>query len=96
MSRESEEDHAPRRVLCFYPMSWLGQIRSHRRDESWSASLWQTFFAACVGAKTPALTEVHSRLVVAKSLHLMLLTIMLAPVPPIPEPKRLTIGQSSN
>jgi hypothetical protein len=56
-NRESEEEHAPRRVLWFYPMSWLGQIRPHRRDESWSASLWQTFFAACVGAKIPALPE---------------------------------------
>ena len=32
-------------------MSWLGQIRPHRRDEAWSASLWQTFFAASVGAR---------------------------------------------
>ena len=38
-------------------MSWLRQVRPHRRDEAWSASLWQTFFAACVGAKIPALAE---------------------------------------
>ena len=36
---ESQEEDAPKRVLFFKPMSWLGQIRSHRRDESWSASL---------------------------------------------------------
>ncbi len=36
---ESQEEDAPRRVLFFNPMSWLGQIRTHRRDESWSASL---------------------------------------------------------
>jgi hypothetical protein len=36
-------------------MSWLGQIRPHRRDEAWSASLWRTFFATCVGAKIPSL-----------------------------------------
>jgi hypothetical protein len=36
---ESQEEDAPRRVLFFKPMSWLGQIRPHRRDESWSASL---------------------------------------------------------
>jgi hypothetical protein len=36
---------------------WLGQIRTHRRDEAWSASLWQTFFASCVGANIPALPE---------------------------------------
>jgi hypothetical protein len=36
---ESQEEVVPRRVLFFKPMSWLGQIRTHRRDESWSASL---------------------------------------------------------
>jgi hypothetical protein len=36
---ESQEEDAPQRILFFKPMSWLGQIRSHRRDESWSASL---------------------------------------------------------
>jgi hypothetical protein len=54
---ESEEEDAPRRVLYLKPMSWLGQIRPHRRDEAWSASLWQTFFASCVGANTPAMAE---------------------------------------
>jgi hypothetical protein len=53
---ESEAD-ARRRVLYFKPMSWLGQIRPHRRDEAWSASLWQTCFASCVGANIPALAE---------------------------------------
>jgi hypothetical protein len=55
---ESQEEDAPRRVLWFKPMSWLGQIRPHRRDEAWSASLWQTFFAASVGAQLPLLTEI--------------------------------------
>jgi hypothetical protein len=41
---ESQEEDTPRRVLWFKPMSWLGQIRPHRRDEAWSASHWQTFF----------------------------------------------------
>jgi hypothetical protein len=36
---ESQKEDAPKRVLFFKPMSWLGQIRPHRRDESWSASL---------------------------------------------------------
>jgi len=36
---ESQEEDAPRRVLYFKPMSCLGQIRSHRRDEAWSAGL---------------------------------------------------------
>ena len=36
---ESQEEDAPKRVLFYKPMSWLGQIRPHRRDESWSASL---------------------------------------------------------
>ena len=38
----------------------------------------------------------HSRLVVAESSLVMFFVIMLASVLPIPEPKRLTIGQSSN
>jgi hypothetical protein len=54
---ESLEEDAPRRVLWYKPMSWLGQIRPHRRDEAWSASLWQTFFASCIGASIPALAE---------------------------------------
>ena len=36
---ESQEEDAPQRILFFKPMSWLGQIRTHRRDESWSGSL---------------------------------------------------------
>jgi hypothetical protein len=54
---ESEEEDAPRRALWYKPMSRLGQIRPHRSDEAWSASLWQTFFASCVGANIPALAE---------------------------------------
>jgi len=36
---ESQEEDAPNRILFFKPMRCLGQIRSHRRDETWSASL---------------------------------------------------------
>jgi hypothetical protein len=36
---ESQEEDAPKCVLFYKPMSWLGQIRTHRRDESWSPSL---------------------------------------------------------
>jgi hypothetical protein len=36
---ESQEEDADRRILWFNPMSWLGQIRPHRKDESWSTSL---------------------------------------------------------
>jgi hypothetical protein len=57
----------------------LGQIRAHRRDETWSASLWQTFFAASVGAQIPLLAEVP---VVAKSWKEMLLVTTSALVPP--------------
>ncbi len=38
-------------------MSWLGQIRSHRRDETWSVSLWQTFFSTSMGAQIPVIPE---------------------------------------
>jgi hypothetical protein len=37
---ESQEEDAPNRVLFFKTISWMGQIRSHRRDESWSGGLW--------------------------------------------------------
>ncbi len=36
---ESQEEDAPKRVLFFKPMSWMGQIRPHRRDDSWSVGL---------------------------------------------------------
>jgi hypothetical protein len=36
---ESQEEDAPKRILFFRPMSWLGQVRPHRRDEASSASL---------------------------------------------------------
>jgi hypothetical protein len=38
-------------------MSWLGQIRSHRRNEVWPASLWQTFFATSMGDQIPVIVE---------------------------------------
>jgi hypothetical protein len=37
---ESQEEDTSKRIHFFKPMSWLGQIRSHRRDETWSGSLW--------------------------------------------------------
>jgi hypothetical protein len=54
---DPQEEDAPRRVLFFNPMSWLGQIRPHRRDESWSASLCQTFFFTSMGAQIPVIPE---------------------------------------
>ncbi len=54
---ESQEEDAPKRVLFFKPMSWLTQIRPHRKDESWSACLWQTFFSTSMGAQIPVIAE---------------------------------------
>ncbi len=54
---ESQEEDVPKRILFFKPMSWLGQIRPHRRDESWSVSLWQTFFSTSMGAQIPVIAE---------------------------------------
>jgi hypothetical protein len=54
---ESQEEDAPKRILFFKPMSRLGQIRPHRRDEAWSASFWQTFFARTMGSQIPVITE---------------------------------------
>ena len=57
---ESDEENSSRRVLWYKPMSWLGQIRPHHRDEAWSAGLWQAFFASCVGATIAALADLPS------------------------------------
>jgi hypothetical protein len=54
---ESQEGDAPKSILFFKPMSWLGQIRPHRRDEAWSTSLWQTFFAMTMGAQIPVIAD---------------------------------------
>jgi hypothetical protein len=54
---ESQEEDAPKRILFFKTMSWLGQIRPHRRHDSWSPSLWQTFFSTSMGAQIPAIAE---------------------------------------
>jgi hypothetical protein len=74
-------------------MSWLGQIRPHRRDEAWSASFWQTFFTACVGAKIPALAELPLSACGCKKFAIDALGDHVST---IPEPKRLMIVQSSN
>ena len=39
---ESQEEDAPKRILFFQPMSWLGQIRSHRNDYHESVILQKT------------------------------------------------------
>ena len=54
---ESQEEDASKRILFFKPMSWLGQIRPHRRDEAWFASLWQTFLSTSMGAHIPVIAE---------------------------------------
>jgi hypothetical protein len=54
---ESQEEDTPNRILFLKPMSCLGQIRPHRRYESWSASLWQTFFSTSMGAQIPVIAE---------------------------------------
>jgi hypothetical protein len=54
---ESQEDETCNRVLWFKPMSWLGQISPHRRDEDWSTSLWQTFFVTVMDDQIPVITQ---------------------------------------
>ena len=36
---ESQEEDTSKSILFFKPMGWLGQIRTHRRDETLSATL---------------------------------------------------------
>jgi hypothetical protein len=54
---ESQEVEDPKRILFFKPMSWLGQIRTHHRDEVWSDSLWKTFFSMNMGDQIPVIVE---------------------------------------
>ena len=54
---ESQEEDDPKRILWYNPLVFLGVIRPHHRDEAWSDSLWQTFFATCVGENIPDLSE---------------------------------------
>ncbi len=54
---ESQEEDDPKGLLFFKVMSWMGKIRTHRRDESSSGSLCQTFFSTSMGAQIPAITE---------------------------------------
>ncbi len=50
---ESQEEDTPKRALFFKLM----RNRTHRRDESWSARLWQTFFSTSMGAQIPVIAE---------------------------------------
>jgi hypothetical protein len=54
---DPQEEDDPKCILFYKPMSWLGQIRSHRRDESWSASLWQTFFSTYMTLRSQCLPK---------------------------------------
>jgi hypothetical protein len=54
---EAQEEDVPKCILFFKPMSWLGQISPHRRDETWSVSLCQTFFVMVMGAQILVITE---------------------------------------
>ncbi len=54
---ESQEEDVPNRILFFKPMSGLGQIRSHRRDEAWSGSLRQTSFDMTLVTQILIITE---------------------------------------
>jgi hypothetical protein len=54
---ESQEEETPQRVLWYNHLGFLGVIRPHHRDESWSTSLCQSFLTTCVGVNIPALTE---------------------------------------
>ena len=36
---ESQEEDSPKRFLWYTPMGFLGVIRPHNRDETWSGSL---------------------------------------------------------
>ncbi len=88
---ESEEEDAPRRVLYFKPMSWLGQIRPHHRDEAWSAiSNRHSLRLVTVQIYRPW-RSYHSRLAVAGSFRSIRLgtTFALVPTTLVQEDSRL-------
>ncbi len=89
---ESQEEDAPKRILFFKPMSWLGQIRSHRRDETWFASLGQTFFSTSMGAQIPVIAEKPLATCGCRKFQLDPLGDHLTRVPPTRVPKRHTTG----
>ena len=64
---ESEEEVVPRRNLWFKPMSWLGHIRPHRRDETWSTSSDRPFLARPLDPTFHSLWKCHPRCVAGGS-----------------------------
>jgi hypothetical protein len=93
---ESQEEDAPKRILFFKPMSWLGQIRPHRRDEAWFASLWQTSFAMTMGAQIPVIAEKPLAACGCRKCQLDAMGAISVLVPLIRVPKRLMTGRLSN
>ena len=57
---ECQEEDVPKGILWYTPMGFLGVIRPHHRDEAWSASLCQSFFATCVGENMKVMEEMTS------------------------------------
>ena len=53
---ESQEEDDPRRILWYKSLVFLGVIRPHHRDESWSAGLCSPF-STCVGTHIPVLSD---------------------------------------
>ncbi len=89
---ESHEEDAPKSILFFKPMSWLVQIRSHRRDETWSAIFWQTFFSASMDDQIPAIVEKPLATCGCKKFQLDPLGDHLNTCTPTRVPKRHTTG----
>ncbi len=92
-SFESQEEDVPNRILFFKPMSWLGQIRSHRSDETWSASLCQTLFVTSMGVQIPVIAENPLSACGCKKFQLDDLGDHLCACTTYSRAKRLTSGQ---
>ncbi len=95
---ESQEENTPECFLFFKSMRWLGQIRTHHRNESWSTSLRQTFFSTTMGDQIPVIVEkpLAGYSVVVGSFRETLLMITFTRVPPARVPRRLTTGRLTN
>ena len=89
---EPQEEDAPKCILFFNPMSWVEQISPHRRDETWSASLCQTFFSTSMGAQIPVITEKALEACGSRKFQID----HLSRVPTTRVPKRHTTGRLIN
>ena len=89
----SQEEDAPRRIFWFKPMSWLVQIRPHRRDEVGLLVSGRHSLPLVSVLMYRPWRSYRSRLAAAGSFRLIRSGATSALVPPTRVPRRLTTGR---